>query len=88
MERELAKAIAQLPPAKGELTRLAERYYRHEVPFGDPKAVTVWRWDGKNVVAGWPVRGPSPRPRPRSTGACALPARRSRSTPPTGPPRT
>lgn len=44
----------KLPPARVELTRLAERYYRHRVPFADPKAVTVWRWDGQHVVAGWP----------------------------------
>jgi CheY-like chemotaxis protein len=55
MQRELAKALAQLPPSKGVLTRQADKYYRHEVPFADPKAVTVWRWDGKNVVAGWPA---------------------------------
>jgi hypothetical protein len=54
MDRELAKAIGQLPPSTEVLTRLAEKYYRHEVPFADPAAVTVWRWDGKNVVAGWP----------------------------------
>jgi CheY-like chemotaxis protein len=54
MQRELAKALAELPPSKGVLTRQAEKYYRHEVPFSDPKMVTVWRWDGKNVVAGWP----------------------------------
>ncbi len=41
---------SKLPPAKVELTRQANRYYRHEIPFADPKAVTVWRWDGKTVV--------------------------------------
>ncbi|MGH7169728.1 MAG: HEAT repeat domain-containing protein [Gemmataceae bacterium] len=44
----------KLPPARIELTRLAERYYLHRVKFADPKAVTIWRWDGKRVVAGWP----------------------------------
>src|SRR5262249_49531533 len=31
------------------------RYYQHQVAFANPKAVVVWRWDGKNVVAGWPM---------------------------------
>jgi hypothetical protein len=44
----------RLPPAKVELTREAERYYRHEVKFIDPAAVVVWRWDGAHVVQGWP----------------------------------
>lgn len=44
----------KLPPARVELTRLAERYYLHGVAFGDAKAVTIWRWDGQHVVAGWP----------------------------------
>ncbi|HTU21637.1 MAG TPA: hypothetical protein VMG10_26610 [Gemmataceae bacterium] len=44
----------KLSPSRIELTRLAERYYLHRVKFADPKAVTIWRWDGKQVVAGWP----------------------------------
>jgi hypothetical protein len=44
----------QLPPARVELTRLAEGYYLHRVPFANPNAVTVWRWDGQHVVEGWP----------------------------------
>jgi CheY-like chemotaxis protein len=44
----------QLPAPKTALTREAERYYKHQVTFTDPGAVTVWRWDGKGVVAGWP----------------------------------
>ncbi len=40
--------------AKILLTREAEKYYRHQAAFADPNAVTIWRWDGKNVVAGWP----------------------------------
>jgi CheY-like chemotaxis protein len=44
----------QLPSAKVALTREAERYYRHLVGFTDPGAVTIWRWDGKQVVASWP----------------------------------
>ncbi len=46
----------RLPPAKVALTREAERYYQHKVRF--PEAVTVWRWDGKNVVVGWPGAPP------------------------------
>jgi CheY-like chemotaxis protein len=45
---------SKLPPAKLELTKQAERYYKHEVKFPNPGAVTVWRWDGSHVVAGWP----------------------------------
>jgi CheY-like chemotaxis protein len=43
-----------LPPAKVELTRLAQRYYLHEVKFPDPAAATIWRWDNGRVVEGWP----------------------------------
>jgi CheY-like chemotaxis protein len=43
-----------LPPARVELTRLAEGYYLHRIPFADANAVTVWRWDGQHVVEGWP----------------------------------
>ncbi|HZY84385.1 MAG TPA: hypothetical protein VFE78_06115, partial [Gemmataceae bacterium] len=45
---------SRLPPAKVELTRLAERYYQHRVKYANPDAVTIWRWDGQHVVAGWP----------------------------------
>ena len=44
----------KLPPARFELTRLAENYYLHRVPFADANAVTVWRWDGQHVAEGWP----------------------------------
>jgi hypothetical protein len=44
----------RLPSATVELTRQAERYYLHRIRFANPKAVTVWRWDGRQVVAGWP----------------------------------
>ncbi|MFO0877201.1 MAG: hypothetical protein U0840_07475 [Gemmataceae bacterium] len=44
----------RLPLAKAALTREAERYYQHQVNFGDPRAVKVWRWDGKRLVPGWP----------------------------------
>ncbi len=44
----------KLLPARVELTRLAEAYYLHRIPFANPNAVTVWRWDGQHVVEGWP----------------------------------
>jgi hypothetical protein len=44
--------VSKLPSAVPMLTREAERYYQHKVALTDP--VTVWRWDGNNVVAGWP----------------------------------
>lgn len=44
----------KLPPAKFELTRLADGYYLHRITFANPNAVTVWRWDGQHVVEGWP----------------------------------
>ena len=47
---------SRLPPAKLALTREAERYYKHQVPFTDPQAVKVWRWDGKHLVEGWPPK--------------------------------
>jgi hypothetical protein len=40
----------QLPAAKLMLTEEAEKYYKHQVAFPDPRRVTVWRWDGKNLV--------------------------------------
>jgi hypothetical protein len=49
----------KLPPAKVELTRLAEAYYLHRIPFANANAVTVWRWDGQHVVAGWPPGAPA-----------------------------
>ncbi len=50
----LETPAGKLPPAIVELTRLAERYYLHRVPFADAKAAAVWRWDGQHVVQGWP----------------------------------
>jgi CheY-like chemotaxis protein len=41
---------ALLPSATAALTKEAERYYEHQVLFGDPRAVTIWEWDGKHVV--------------------------------------
>jgi hypothetical protein len=65
---------SRLTPAKVALTREAERYYQHQVSFGDPRAVRIWRWDGKQVVAA----------RPRNTTGCALPGERSSSIPAIG----
>src|SRR5262249_3363006 len=64
---EAAKALgyflgvdpSKLPPAKVALTREAERYYNHEARWPNPEAVTVWRWDGKRVVEGWPPGAPT-----------------------------
>jgi CheY-like chemotaxis protein len=50
----LETPAAKLPPARVELTRLAERYYLHRVKFAARQGITVWRWDGKGVVEGWP----------------------------------
>jgi CheY-like chemotaxis protein len=50
----LQVAPSKLPPAKLALTREAERYYRQKVRFLDPGHVTIWRWDGNRLVAGWP----------------------------------
>jgi CheY-like chemotaxis protein len=50
----LGVPAGKLASAKVALTQEADRYYKHEVPFANPAAVTVWRWDGNRVVAGWP----------------------------------
>src|SRR5262249_46242120 len=41
---------ALLPPAPAALTKEAERYYAQQVRFGDPRAVTIWEWDGSHLV--------------------------------------
>jgi CheY-like chemotaxis protein len=51
LTRFLGSSLDQLPPAKAALTQAAERYYQHKVAFGDPQAITVWRWDGKELVS-------------------------------------
>lgn len=51
--RKAAEALVQLlntspeklPPAKAALTREAERYYEHQVPFPAGQEVTVWQWE-------------------------------------------
>lgn len=50
----LDTSISKLPPAKVALTQEAERYYRHQVRLPDPEKVTIWRWDGKRPIEGWP----------------------------------
>jgi CheY-like chemotaxis protein len=35
----------KLPSAKVALTRLADRYYRHQVKFTNPEEVSVWQYD-------------------------------------------
>jgi CheY-like chemotaxis protein len=42
---------SKLMNAKVALAREADRYYRHEVKFIDPRAVAVWRWDGKALTS-------------------------------------
>jgi CheY-like chemotaxis protein len=37
--------VDHLPAPKVALTRLAERYYRHQVKFQNPNAVVVWQYD-------------------------------------------
>jgi CheY-like chemotaxis protein len=48
---EAFQRTANLPPAKQALSQVAERYYQHQVRFGDPERVTVWLWDGRHVVS-------------------------------------
>jgi hypothetical protein len=49
--RLLAVAPSRLPIAKVELTRFADRFYRHEAPFINPNAVPIWRWEGDHLVS-------------------------------------
>lgn len=44
----------RLTTPKAALTREAERFFQHKADFGDPKAVSVWRWDNGKVTQGWP----------------------------------
>jgi hypothetical protein len=43
----LSQIAVQLPPAKVELAREAERYYQHKVRFPALGTVAVWRWDSQ-----------------------------------------
>ncbi len=43
-------APSQMPPAKAELARAADRFYRHQATFLNPQAVPVWRWEGDHLA--------------------------------------
>jgi hypothetical protein len=47
----------RLPPAKAVLADLADRYYRHQVKFPDPKRIQLWLWTGQ-VIATEPLTLP------------------------------
>jgi CheY-like chemotaxis protein len=47
----LDRPAGKLPLARNVLTEQAERYYQHQVAFPDARGVTVWRWNGKELVA-------------------------------------
>jgi hypothetical protein len=49
--RLLAVPPSRLPAAKTELTRFADRFYRHEAAFINPNAVPVWRWENNGLVS-------------------------------------
>lgn len=49
--RLLAVAPARLPLAKADLTRYADRLYRHDAAFINPNAVPVWRWEDNKLVS-------------------------------------
>ncbi len=84
---------SNLPPAKVALTREAERYYQHRVPFADPNAVTIWRWDDatSSLVRGWPgaeTVNKDNKAEETVMAFAASPKRRWPSTRPTRRPRT
>lgn len=49
LKRFLPRQAGKLPPAYVALTAEADRYARHQVPFADPQAVTVWQWNGQQL---------------------------------------
>ncbi len=49
--RLLAVPPSRLPPAPAELTRFADRFYRHEAAFINPNAVPVWRWEENGLAS-------------------------------------
>jgi CheY-like chemotaxis protein len=51
----LETRVERLPAAKIALTKLAERYYRHQVKFSNPQAVKVWKYDPKKKALESPV---------------------------------
>jgi CheY-like chemotaxis protein len=44
-----ARTPDYLPQPIVALTEEAEKYYYHNVRFGDPRKVALWRWDGKRL---------------------------------------
>jgi CheY-like chemotaxis protein len=42
--------VERLPSAKEVLTEQAQRHYRHQVKYADPKRVRLWRWDGRQLA--------------------------------------
>jgi CheY-like chemotaxis protein len=52
----LEMPVSKLPPAKAALVREALTYYNHEGRWAKGPEVIVWRWDGKEVVEGWPAQ--------------------------------
>ena len=50
----LGVPTSRLPLARVALTKEAERYYMHQVKYPDPDAVAIWRWNGTQIVIGWP----------------------------------
>lgn len=50
VSRLLAVPPSALPQAKAELTRTAEKFYKHEASFINPNAVPVWRWEDNKLV--------------------------------------
>ncbi|OAI45660.1 hypothetical protein AYO44_12550, partial [Planctomycetaceae bacterium SCGC AG-212-F19] len=40
----------KLPLARIELTRAAEQFYKHQVKFINPQNVSLWRWNGQELI--------------------------------------
>ena len=51
----LATTPEQLPDPKIELTRLAERYYKHQARLARSRSINVWPWNGQSL-ANQPVK--------------------------------
>src|SRR5439155_12754919 len=49
--RLLAVSPGRLPLAKADLTRFADRLYRHDAAFINPNAVPIWRWEDNRLVS-------------------------------------
>jgi CheY-like chemotaxis protein len=46
----LHSEVERLPSAKEVLTEQAERHYRHQVKYTDPKRVRLWSWNGRELA--------------------------------------